>query len=85
MKTRGGDWVLAAIVGGSLLALLVQSAFSVPEWQAGPADGGDSRDRRADDRRWSAQALLGVRVDALGENRSARSRYRRHGGLFVAV
>ncbi len=33
MKTRGGDWVLAGIVGGSLLALLVQTAFSVPEWQ----------------------------------------------------
>lgn len=36
MKTRGGDWILAAILSGSLLALLVPAAFSVPEWR-GPA------------------------------------------------
>ena len=34
MKTRGGEWVIAAVVGGSLLALLVQAAFSVPDWQS---------------------------------------------------
>ena len=28
LKTRGGEWVLAAIVGGSLLALLIPTAFS---------------------------------------------------------
>lgn len=33
MKTHGGEWVLAAIVGGSLLAVLLQAAFSVGDWQ----------------------------------------------------
>ncbi|PQO35506.1 NADH-quinone oxidoreductase subunit J [Blastopirellula marina] len=32
MQTKAGDWILALIVGGSLLALLTQIAFSVPEW-----------------------------------------------------
>src|ERR1700761_8423093 len=31
MKTGGGDWILAAILGGSLLALLVPAAFTIPE------------------------------------------------------
>ncbi len=33
MQTSGGQWVLAAIVGASLLAVLLQTAFSVPPWQ----------------------------------------------------
>lgn len=36
MKTGGGEWVLATIVGGALLGLLVKTAFSVDDWQ-GPA------------------------------------------------
>ncbi|MBX3415401.1 MAG: NADH-quinone oxidoreductase subunit J [Pirellulales bacterium] len=36
MKTRSGEWILAVIVGGSLLAVLVQTAISVDAWQ-GPA------------------------------------------------
>ncbi len=36
MKTAGGEWVLATIVGGALLALLLQTAFSVNDWH-GPA------------------------------------------------
>jgi len=34
MKTRGGEWVLAAVVGGSLLAVLLQTAFRRPQWRA---------------------------------------------------
>ncbi|UUO05849.1 NADH-quinone oxidoreductase subunit J [Blastopirellula sp. J2-11] len=34
MKTKAGDWILALIVGGSLLALLTQIAFSIPAWHA---------------------------------------------------
>ncbi|HEX5500562.1 MAG TPA: NADH-quinone oxidoreductase subunit J, partial [Thermomicrobiales bacterium] len=38
MKTRGGDWILAALLSGSLLAFLVPAAFSVREWtNAAPA------------------------------------------------
>ncbi len=32
LKTRAGDWVLAAIVGSSMFAVLVVAAFSVPTW-----------------------------------------------------
>ena len=38
MKTRAGEWILAAIFGGSLLVLLLQAAFSVPEWRSARAD-----------------------------------------------
>ena len=38
MKTKSGEWVLAVVIGGSLLAILVQAAFSLPERQGDPAD-----------------------------------------------
>ncbi len=38
MKTSGGEWVLAAIVGGSLLAVLLATAFKVPEWHSSPVE-----------------------------------------------
>jgi len=37
MKTRGGDWILAALVSGSLLALLVPASFTIREWTNAPA------------------------------------------------
>jgi NADH-quinone oxidoreductase subunit J len=37
MQTGGGQWVLAAVVGGALLAILLQTAFRVHTWHA--ADG----------------------------------------------
>jgi NADH-quinone oxidoreductase subunit J len=36
MKTRGGEWILAAIVGGSLFAVLVNRIVTVADWY-GPA------------------------------------------------
>lgn len=36
MKTRGGDWILAALLAGSLLAFLVPAAFSVRDWTNAP-------------------------------------------------
>ena len=32
LKTHGGEWILAAILGGSLLAVLIQTAIRVPDW-----------------------------------------------------
>src|SRR5687768_303711 len=32
MKTSGGEWVMAAILGASLLGLLVATGFSVESW-----------------------------------------------------
>lgn len=37
MQTGGGQWILAAIGGGALLAVLLQAAFSVRSW-AGPRE-----------------------------------------------
>jgi NADH-quinone oxidoreductase subunit J len=37
MRTRGGEWVLAAIVGGSLLTVLLFTAMAVPAWR-GPGE-----------------------------------------------
>lgn len=34
MKTASGEWILGVIVGGTLLAVLLQTAFSVDDWQA---------------------------------------------------
>src|SRR5437763_13361893 len=33
MKTRGGDWILTAIVAGGLLAVLVPASFSIAGWR----------------------------------------------------
>ena len=32
MKTGGGQWIMATIIGGSLLAVLLQAALSIPDW-----------------------------------------------------
>lgn len=48
MKTGGGDWILACLLSGCLLAILVPAAFSIPAWQNQPAaatvDAGHSGD-----------------------------------------
>lgn len=41
MKTRGGDWILAALVSGSLLALLVPASFTIREWTNAPAEAAE--------------------------------------------
>jgi NADH-quinone oxidoreductase subunit J len=69
MKTRGGDWVLAAIVGGSLLTMLILGALSVPQWRASP-DAGQAAAAMPTSTA-VGEALLGVRVDALGSQESA--------------
>ena len=66
MKTHAGDWILAAIVGGSLLAMLMQSAFSMPQWRTGPASS-DQAAAIAPTSTAVGEGLLGVRVDSLGE------------------
>lgn len=32
LKTRGGEWILAAVVGGALFAVLAQRAVSINDW-----------------------------------------------------
>src|SRR5689334_11303455 len=66
MKTGGGDWVLAAIVGGSLLTMLILAAVSVPEWKA-PSGEAEKIATALPTTTSVGQALLGVRVDALAK------------------
>jgi NADH-quinone oxidoreductase subunit J len=63
MKTRGGDWILAAVLSGSLLALLVPAAFTVPEWR-GPSTPDVSVQAQPTSTPLGL-GLLGVRVDKL--------------------
>jgi len=70
MQTGGGQWVMAVVVGGALLAVLLQTAFSV---------GSSARPRQVEHTPPAATApastttrlglgLLGVRVDRLAED-----------------
>ncbi len=81
MKTGGGEWVLATIVGGALLGLLVKTAFSVDDWQ-GPAVAAHVEGEAADAHpvllpeqvHTSAPiglGLLGVRTDKLDPTKAS--------------
>jgi NADH-quinone oxidoreductase subunit J len=63
MKTSAGEWILAAIVGGSLLAVLVSAAVSIESWQ-GDAEQNTTAEATATP---LGMALLGARVDKLDE------------------
>jgi len=39
MKTASGDWLLTGLVGGSLLAVLLPTAFRIGEWNRGQGSG----------------------------------------------
>jgi NADH-quinone oxidoreductase subunit J len=68
MKTGGGEWVVAAVVGGSLLLVLVGAAFSVDDWAA-PSRGHQTAVAVADTESATrlGQALMNVRADALDQ------------------
>jgi NADH-quinone oxidoreductase subunit J len=70
MKTGAGEWVTGLIVGGTLLVLLVRTAFSIPTWNTAPkaeVDGVQvTRTVEKFESRTSTKiglALTGVRVD----------------------
>jgi NADH-quinone oxidoreductase subunit J len=71
MKTPSGDWVLGALVGGSLLAMLVIGAVSVKDWRVPRDDqerltaiAGESATQLG----WS---LIGMRVDQAQQTNDA--------------
>lgn len=72
MKTAAGDWVLAAAVGGSLLALLVGSALKVDAWRT-PRESSSPIAVQPTTAQLGA-ALSGVRLDRLGEADAVRRR-----------
>jgi NADH-quinone oxidoreductase subunit J len=63
MKTRGGEWILAAIVGGSMLAVLLQTAFSVEAWRAPDKQAVAAMKQLEPTATPLGLGLLGVRVD----------------------
>ena len=70
MKTHPRDWLLAVIVGGSLLMLLLTAAFRVPDWHNEKhAQDAASQLEMADSKTATplGLALTGVRVDKLDQ------------------
>jgi len=63
MKTPSGEWILAAIVGSSLLAVLVISATSVSSWRAPNRDAAQIPPGAEYTTTPLAGGLVGLRVD----------------------
>jgi NADH-quinone oxidoreductase subunit J len=61
MRTSAGEWILGAIVGGSLLAVLLSAATSVADWR--PAASLPAQPKPTATR--LGFGLLGARVDTL--------------------
>jgi NADH-quinone oxidoreductase subunit J len=61
MKTGGGDWILAFLVSGCLLAMLIPAAFSVESWRQGSTRATTVEPTATP----IGMGLLGVRVDKL--------------------
>lgn len=67
MKTRSGEWVLALVVGGSLLFLLLTAAFKVDDWRTGNPDAVNLGIAESKTTTQIGAAFAGVRVDKLDE------------------
>jgi len=67
MKTGAGQWVLAAIVGGSLLAVLLQGAASVGRWAPPDALAEGRPPQSAPTAGALGLGLIGVRPDKLDQ------------------
>ena len=63
MKTRSGDWVMAVVGGGALLAILVSAAFSVEDWRQPREDQQTLSAADGESATKLGWGLLGVRVD----------------------
>jgi NADH-quinone oxidoreductase subunit J len=84
MKTASGEWLLTALVGGSLLAVLLPTAFRIGEWNQGQGtvDKGQVSETASGDLSNLPQAnptatrigmgLLGARVDVINEPETAQ-------------
>lgn len=68
MKTGGGDWIMACLLSGCLLALLVPAAFSVPAWR-NESPAVVEAPAQKDTATRLGLGLLGARVDKLEPGR----------------
>jgi len=81
MKTGGGQWVLAVIVGGALLGVLLKSTFGMKQWWTGlsSAEQAAAAENTATP---LGLALLGVRVDRSAAQQAGPAPEKPpHGGL----
>lgn len=67
MQSSGAEWVLAAVVGGALLLLLLQAAFSVPAWSTPRPPDAPVSLAEGKTSTPIGLALAGVRVDRLSQ------------------
>lgn len=65
MKTSAGEWTLAAIIGGSLLFLLVHTALSVEEWREVRPDQATLAADEGQDVTALGAGFIGYRPDSL--------------------
>ena len=71
LDTGGGHWILATVLGGSLLVVLLQTALSVDDW-AGPGPAEAAQLEAEHTATPLGLGLLGVRVDQLDEEDETR-------------
>ena len=64
MKTGGGDWIIAMIVGGSLLFALLVAAFGVESWRTNVADR-EIQQKDVEDTARIGGKLMGLSIDKL--------------------
>ena len=65
MKTSGSEWILATIVGGSLLMLLMQACWNVPDWAGQPEAAALVQPVDAHATTGIGLSIIGVRPDRL--------------------
>lgn len=63
MKTSASEWIIAAIVGGSLMFLLVTAAFSVTDWRTPRTDQASLPAIESKSATPLGLGFLGVRID----------------------
>jgi NADH-quinone oxidoreductase subunit J len=73
MKTGSGQWIMATVIGGALLAVLLQAAISISEWAA-PKRGQVESAALAPTATRLGLGLTGIRVDQLDEQQVDRRR-----------
>jgi NADH-quinone oxidoreductase subunit J len=74
MKTSGGEWVMAALLGSALLGILLMAAFSIETWRQPRANLASLALIENKTSTPIGLALAGVRVDQLEEPNAALRR-----------
>jgi NADH-quinone oxidoreductase subunit J len=68
MQTPAGDWIMSALVGGLLLAVLLSAALNVPDWMQPHPQRAELGLEQSKTTTQIGLGLAGVRVDRLDED-----------------